>query len=56
MTAFDSAETHIFRRAHSASEAPIMISRDDAQQDLAGVYVLVDHIRAASRMGAATMA
>ena len=40
MPMFDSAVTHISRRAHSASEAPIMISQDDAGQDPAGRRVL----------------
>jgi hypothetical protein len=40
MPALDSAETHISRRAHCASEAPIMISQDDALQDPAGRRVL----------------
>jgi hypothetical protein len=40
MPVFDSAVTHISRRAHSASEAPIMISQVDARQDPAGRRVL----------------
>jgi hypothetical protein len=40
MPAFDSAETHVSRRAHSASEAPIVISQDDTRQDPAGHRVL----------------
>jgi hypothetical protein len=40
MPAFDSAETHISRRAHCASQAPIMISQDDARQDPEGRRVL----------------
>jgi hypothetical protein len=32
MPAFDSAGTHISKRAHCALEAPIMISQDDAKQ------------------------
>jgi hypothetical protein len=40
MPAFDSAETHISGRANCASEAPIMISQDDARQDPAGRLVL----------------
>jgi hypothetical protein len=30
--AFDSADTHVSKRAHRASEAPILISQDDARQ------------------------
>jgi hypothetical protein len=40
MSTFDSIETHISRRAHSVSEAPIMIRHDDAGQDPAGHRVL----------------
>jgi hypothetical protein len=40
MPAFDSAETHTSRRAHSASEMPIVISYDDARQDPEGRRVL----------------
>jgi hypothetical protein len=40
MTALDSADTHISRRAHCASEAPILMSQDDARQDPAGHRVL----------------
>ncbi len=40
MPALDSAETHISRRAHSASEAPIMISQDYARQGPMGHQVL----------------
>jgi hypothetical protein len=43
MPVFDSAVTHISRRAHCASEAPIMISQEDARQDPAGrrgLYIL----------------
>jgi hypothetical protein len=32
MPAFDSADTHVSKRTHCASEAPIMISQDDARQ------------------------
>ena len=32
MPAFDSADTHVSKRAHRASEAPILISQDDARQ------------------------
>jgi hypothetical protein len=40
MRVFDSAVTRVSRRAHSAPEAPIMISQDDARQDPAGRWVL----------------
>jgi hypothetical protein len=40
MTALHAAETRISRRAHRASEAPIVISNDDARQDPAGRRVL----------------
>jgi hypothetical protein len=43
MPAFDSAGTHVSKRAHCASEAPIMISQDGARQDPSGhrmLYVL----------------
>jgi hypothetical protein len=40
MPAFDSVEMHISERAHSASEAPVVISQDDTRQDPAGRRVL----------------
>jgi hypothetical protein len=43
MTVFESVETPISRRAHPASEAPIIISQDDARQDPAerrALYIL----------------
>ena len=40
MPAFDSAETHVSRRAHAASQAPIIISQDDTRQDPAAHRVL----------------
>jgi hypothetical protein len=40
MPAFDSADTHLSRRAHCASEAPIMIYQDDARQDPSGHHML----------------
>jgi hypothetical protein len=40
MPEFDSAEMQISERAHSASEAPIVIPQDDARQDPAGRRVL----------------
>jgi hypothetical protein len=40
MTAFDSTETHISRRAHSASEVSIVTSQDGARDDPTGRRVL----------------
>jgi hypothetical protein len=43
MPAFDSAETHMSRRKHSASKASILISQDGARQDFSGrraLYIL----------------
>jgi hypothetical protein len=43
MPAFDAADTHVSKRAHCASKAPIMISQDDARQGPSGhrmLYVL----------------
>jgi hypothetical protein len=43
MQALDSAEIHVPKRVHCVSEAPIMISKDDARQGPNGhrmLYVL----------------
>jgi hypothetical protein len=43
MPAFDAADTHVSKSAHCTSKAPIMISQDDARQDLSRhrmLYVL----------------
>jgi len=42
MPAFDSAGTHVSKRAHCALEAPIMISQDDARQDPSGHRMIYD--------------
>jgi hypothetical protein len=40
MPAFDSAATRVSERAHCASEAPILISEDDARQGPSGHHML----------------
>lgn len=40
MPAFDSVATRVSECAHCASEAPILISQDDAHQDPSGHHML----------------